>query len=526
MRPAPRPSTPGGEGSAVNGQKIVMIGVDAAELSFIQAHRATLRNFDRLLSRGALQRLESTAGAMPGSVYPTFYTGKPPGEHGLYHHLQWDPRAMHLRRVTGEWLYAEPFWCDLDRRGLSVAVVDMQMALSSRLQTGIEIMNWGNHDYLGRFAVNPPHLAREILRRFGRHPMGDEIPVRKGPAELERIRKSLVAGARQKGGLSRWLLGLRDWDFFLTVFGETHRGGHVLWPLGPEPQHGSLRPLLDVYQAVDEGLGEVLNAVPEDRTVIVFSLHGMGPNTSQEHFVPGVMDRVNELFETSGADGALPRRAAGDPRSAERRLFRRSPKQHSLMRLLRETVPPGVQNAIARAVPVRVRDAVVDRQIAGGRVWELTPGLALVADFNGYLRFNLRGREARGMLDPDGETFRRYLDWMRRSFMELRVAGTGERLVKDVLLSRDRFPGERSNHLPDAVVTWTGVPPALGVRSDALGPLTAKLATGRGGNHRAEGFCIRLEPGATRGEQVPGGHILDLAPLVLTRLLGERARRS
>ena len=501
-----------------------MIGVDAAELSFIHAHRATLPNFDRLLSRGVLQRLESTA-EMPGSVWPTFYTGKPPGEHGLYHHLQWDPRAMHLRRVTAEWLYAEPFWCELDRRGLSVAVVDMQMALSSRLQTGTEIMNWGNHDYVGSFAVKPPHLAREILRRFGRHPMGDEIPVRKAPVELERIRKDLVTGARQKGRLSRWLLHLRDWDFFLTVFGETHRAGHVLWPLDPEPQHGEYQPILDVYQAVDEGIGEVLNAVPEDRTVMVFSLHGMGSNTSQEHFVPAVMDRANELFETPDADNA-PRRGIRSGRSAGRGLFWRSPKQRSLMRLLRGAVPAEVQNAIAHAVPVWVRDAVVDWQITGGRAWELTPGLGLLADFNGYLRFNVRGREARGVLDPDGEAFGRYVDWIRRSFMELRIAGTGERLVEDVLLSRDRFPGERSHYLPDALITWAGAPPTSDVRSDTLGQLTAKLATGRGGNHRGEGFCIRLEPGATSGGQAPAGHILDLAPLVLTRLLGEPARRS
>ena len=506
----------------MNRQKIVMIGVDAAEMSFIQAHRGSLPNFDRLLRCGVLQRLQSTAGTMPGSVWPTFYTGTPPGEHGLYHHLQWDARTMHLRRVTDEWLSAEPFWCDLDRRGLSVAVADMQMALSSSLQTGIEIMNWGNHDYVGRFAVKPSHLATEILRRFGRHPMGDEIPVRKGPAELERIRKNLVSGARQKGRLSRWLLRLRDWDFFLTVFGETHRGGHVLWPLAPETQDGSLRPILDVYQAVDEGIGEVLDAVPDDRTVLVFALHGMGPNTSQEHFVPAVMDRATELF-TTGAHGARPR-SSGRDSGRLRRLLRHSPRQRSLMRRLRETVPPTVQNAIARAVPVGVRDAVVDGQITGGRDWDLTLGFALLADLSGYLRFNLRGRELRGVLDPNGEMLSRYVRWLRECFLGLRITGTGELLVSDVLLSRDHFPGARSEHLPDVIVTWTGARPASSIHSDALGQITAVLATGRGGNHRAEGFCIRLEPGATRGGEVPAGHILDLAAFVRARLLGVPAR--
>jgi predicted AlkP superfamily phosphohydrolase/phosphomutase len=502
-----------------------MIGVDAAELSFIQAHRATLPNFDRLLQRGLLQRLGSTGAVLPGSVWPTFYTGHPPGVHGLYHHLQWDSQAMRVRRVTADWLYCEPFWYELERRGLAVAAVDVQVAFPSRLKMGTEVINWGNHDQLGPFAVQPPHLAAEIQRRFGRHPMGCEIPVTKGPAELERIRKNLVAGARRKGELSRWLFGIRDWDFFLTVFGETHRGGHILWPPASESQNGSFRALLDVYQAVDQGIGEVLNAIPGDRTVIVFSLHGMGPNTSQEHFVPAVLDRANDLFETThtGAAGLQPSRR--EPGLA-RRLFRRSSRQRSLMRRLRETVPPALQNAIARAVPVGVRDAVVDGQITGGRAWELTPGLALVADLNGYLRFNVRGREARGMLDPDGEKFVRYVEWIRQCFLDLRIAGTEERLVGEVLLSRDQFPGRRSHYLPDVVVTWTGARPASCIHSEALGRLTAKLATGRGGNHRSEGFCIRLEPGAARGGPAPAGHILDLAPLVLTRLLGDPAHRS
>lgn len=502
-----------------------MIGVDAAELSLIQAHRATLPNFDRLLHSGVLTRLGSTGAVMPGSVWPTFYTGQPPGAHGVYHHLQWDAQAMRVRRVTADWLYCEPFWYELERRGLAVAAVDVQMAFPPRLTTGTEVVNWGNHDQLGRLAVQPVHLAGEILRRFGRHPMGWEIPVAKGPAELERIRKNLVAGARRKGELSRWLLGLRDWDFFLTVFAETHRGGHILWPPASEAEHGSFRALLDVYQAVDAGIGEVLEAIPGDRTVIVFSLHGMGPNTSQEHFVPAVLDRANELFVTTHARGGGPQPSRREPGLA-RRLFRRSPRQRSLMRRLRETVPPVVQNAIARAVPVGVRDAVVDRQITGGRAWELTPGLALLADLNGYLRFNVRGREHRGVLDPGGETFARYVEWIRECFFGLRIAGTGEPLAREVLLSHDQFPGKRSHHLPDAVVTWTGVHPASCIESDALGQLTAKLATGRGGNHHAEGFCIRLEPGVARGSSAPAGHILDLAPLVLTRLLSEPAQRS
>ena len=73
--------------------------------------------------------------------------------------------------------------------------------------------------------------------------------------------------------------------------------------------------------------------------------------------------------------------------------------QRGVMRTLRESLPAGLQNAIARAVPVAVRDMVVSRQISEGHDWNGTPGIALLADLNGYLRWNLRGRERQGMLE-------------------------------------------------------------------------------------------------------------------------------
>ena len=385
--------------SAPPRRPLVMIGLDAAELALIEAARASLPFLDRLLARADVGPLASTADVLPGSVWPTFATGRLPGEHGIYHHLQWDPSAMRIRRVSREWLPCEPFWCELERRGLDVAALDVPMTFPSRLERGVEILNWGSHDQLGPFAAAPRALGVALRRRFGaRHPMGYEIPVTKTPRELARIHDNLVAGARRKGELAAWLYAQRRWDFFLTVFGETHRGGHLLWP--DDGGDAGLTPLLDVYRAVDAALAPLLAAAAaRDAVVLVFALHGMGPNTSQEHFVPPILDCVNAAFATRARPDAD--RAAAAP-----------PARRGLVRLLRERVPARLQNAIAQAMPVAVRDAVVSRQITGGHDWARTPGLALLADLNGYLRFNVRGREAAGCLDPGGAALAAYREWL------------------------------------------------------------------------------------------------------------------
>src|SRR5205807_10099853 len=137
------------------------------------------------------------------------------------------------------------------------------------------------------FSTYPGELKNEILRRFGEHPMGIEIPVEKSMSERMRVKASLVKGVRTKSEMVRWLLTSEKWDFFIAVFGESHRGGHILWPDGPDGESSiPASALLDVYRALDDALGSVLAAINlAETTVIIFALHGMGENLSQEHFV-------------------------------------------------------------------------------------------------------------------------------------------------------------------------------------------------------------------------------------------------
>ena len=160
-----------------------------------------------------------------------------------------------------------------------------------------------------------------------------------------------------------------------------------------------------------------------------------------------------------------------------------------------------------------VRDTVVDRSFTSGYDWSRTPGLALRADNNGYLRFNLAGREKEGMLEAGSATCARYADLVCESFKSLRTS-EGAPIVKDVYCAAEQFPGKRAQHLPDLIVTWTGVEPAS--RADStFGTLIAHLDTGRGGNHRSQGFQILLRPGVERAGTAGLLSVAELAPMIL-----------
>jgi predicted AlkP superfamily phosphohydrolase/phosphomutase len=483
----------------------MMIAIDAGELSFIRASLSSLPNFRRLFEEAALLPLRSSAEHITASVWPTMYTGRSAGEHGISQHIQWDPAGMRMRRISSDWVYSEPFWYDLARAGLGVTVLDVPFTFENRLPQAVEVINWGSHDLMGRFQTNPSELRAQIRRCYGRHPMGYEIPVNKDTRQLVTMQKECVVGAETKGRLARWLRDTTRWDFYLVVFGECHRGGHILWRDDNAHAHVPAGSLLQIYRAVDAAVGTLLEGIDtQTTTVVVFALHGMGSNFSQEHFVRRTMDRINASL---GRNGTLNNKPPS--------------RQGGLIRALRQAVPARLQHRVARAVPVQVRDWVVGREATGGLDWQRVPGFALRSDLYSFVRLNLRGRERLGMLEKGSDAYRRYAEHLTANFLSLRTVETDKSIIRDIVPAQQIFPGVRSELLPDFILRWTDHYPVSAVHSPALGLIQATPDTGRTGEHRPDGFAFILGPALKKGGLPPLSHNSEF-PRFVSHLLGVR----
>lgn len=481
-----------------NRSRVLMIGLDSADLDYIEPRLGLLPNLRRLLTDGVVRRLESPGTVMSACVWPTFFTASHPGEHGQYFPIQWDPAKMELRHVDSSWIVCEPFWRPLAHEGLEVTTLDVQMVFPNRTNAGVEVVNWGSNT-LGGFHCNKPEVAREIESRFGSHVLEADVPVEKGPKRFASIRKTLLAGVRKRGELSRWLLTSTTWDLFITVFQECHRAGHYFWKDDASAEGSSEGDvMLEIHRAIDHEVGVLLESVDLSNTsVILFSLLGMGKNRAQMHLMPEIVERINAAF--AAPDGVLP---------SERERPRRS-----LMALLRDRLPAPLQERVAMAVPAKVRDWVVGRQYTGALDWRSTPGFALPTGGEGYIRLNLVGRESEGFLVPGSAPHRRYLDLLREGFLSLREAATGEPLVEAITDTAERFPGPRSDNLPDFSVTWRPGGPATVVHSERLGTFRGRLKTGRDGNHRAVAFAAVAGPAARSSQAQSMASVVDLGKL-------------
>jgi predicted AlkP superfamily phosphohydrolase/phosphomutase len=487
--------------------KLLLIGLDAAELTLVREwiDDGSLPNLKSLRERGSLTPLRSSADWLVGSPWPTFYTGTSPAEHGLFHYLLWDPETMSNRRPSPEWLPLRPFWRRLGEHGRRVLAIDVPLTCAPEPIDGVEIAGWATHELLVPPGAHPPAIMDWVGSRFGPPPRDEEEYLPLPARRLIRIRDQLVTTTGRVADLACGLMEREAWDLSIVCFGTTHRGGHKLWDLSgmsgeatPEEERALSGALKEVYRACDAAVGRLVTRAGEGATTMVFSLHGMGPNRCRADLLPGMLHRV-----LAGTEPGVPDRTR--TRLAEQ---------------ARNLVPERFRAQVKRRLPMKLQDRLTSYWRTDGIEWETTKAFAMLSDLQGWIRVNLAGREAAGIVEP-GEEYDRLCQRIADGMTTFVDADTGQPVI-DAVVRRDEIfeAGKRSANLPDLLVRWSTSPAAAhrAVISPHHGtvawPTPGKHPSGRSGNHRATGFLISAGQGMAGASAFDDAHILDLAPTV------------
>ncbi len=492
---------------------VLMIGIDAAEATLVEQWTAdgTLPNLAKLRERGGYGQLASTADWLAGTPWPSFYTSSWPSDHGFCNYLQWRPNLMAHHRPNDLWLPLRPFWRELDPQGVRTVAVDIPITYPPKPYGGVEVSGWSSHDRLWPPASHPPSLMRSVSREFGESPMPREITGLQRVGELLRLRDQLIHSTRRAGDLALTFMERYPWDLFMFVLGATHRGGHKLWNntgVLDVPAPGERRAfdlaLRDVYVACDAAVGRLLAAAPENARVLVFALHGMGPNHSRYDLLP----RMLELILSSG----------GGDQSASR-----SPGRGFLKRM-RRAIPLEWRSRVKGMLPQTAQDHLAlfwhtDQHPD----WSRTKAFAPVGDLEGYVQINLRGREAQGVVDPS--EYESLLATVKAGLLSFVDEDTGRSIVDRIGRAEELYPaGPKADHMADLTVRWVDTPAHThrAIISPRYGrvawPTIGKNPDGRSGNHRPTGWLIAAGPGIQPGAAIRDAHILDLAPTALALL--------
>ena len=255
-------------------KKLLVIGIDGMEPRLVEHWLHRLPNLRQLANGGVLRPIKSVFPPDSLPAWTTIYTGKPPGEHGLFETIDYvTSEAGDLPRPDR--FAGRTFWDEAGRRGKRVCIVNAFMAYPVWPVNGVMVS--GPVFVSGKAQSHPP----EILGELPKAELGGMVayPYR---WELGRFASRTATVARQQAALAKTLMATCGWDLFFLCLLTLDRVQHFFWRFqdpsdpaypGPNPYQ---RVIFEHYRLMDQIVGELATTAGREATVLVLSDHGHG----------------------------------------------------------------------------------------------------------------------------------------------------------------------------------------------------------------------------------------------------------
>jgi predicted AlkP superfamily phosphohydrolase/phosphomutase len=505
-------------------QRTFIIGWDGATFDLIHPWLAQgkLPNLARVIEQGASGNLRSTLPPMTFPAWSSFMTGVNPGKHGIYDFTRRRKDKYDLEFVNGGHRRAPSFWRLLSDAGRRVISVSVPCTFPPEVVNGVMISGFDAPGLGGEGAtvdargMYPPQLCSELIDHVGRHPIGAFIvnDVNAGRPDLA-VRK-MVQTIAQKAATVKYLMRSRPWDCCMILFGESDGAGHHFWkytdprsPLFQQEPAGMRDAILRVYQELDRQLGELLELLPPETTLLMMSDHGFGGVTNWVLYPNCWLRELGFARFRGGAARGFSRTLDWIKLRAVSRLPAR------LKRGLYRLSGKGLG-----AVESRVRFAMID--------WSGTKAYFEENPYYPAIWINLKGRQPHGIVHP-GREYEEVRSNLIAELESWRHPVSGEPIVERAYRREEVYSGPYVDDSPDIVVKWgmhEGYTYAFRLSSksrdlkwieqvDPNHPDSLAFFSSKSGNHRDDGIFLAWGPTIRQGIQVENARIIDLAPTIL-----------
>ncbi len=409
--------------------RVVVFGIDGGTWSILKPlmERGLMPNLAALAREGASFDLQSTMPPITPPAWTTFQTGVGPGRHGVYDFGRPRPGSYRTEFLNSAQIQAPTIWQMVSRAGgrviaLNVPVTYPPYPVNGVMVTGLETPG------LDAGFTYPDELGDELRRAVPDYRITTTLAVFNfgGLAALAaRLKRMIEARVRAM----EFLLDRQPWELAMVHFQAPDILQHAVYPhLDPScPGHNPriYRKAIEVYRALDEGLGRLRELVAGPGTLtVVMSDHGFRR-----------VERSFYLNEWLAQEGFLGRKRSSPARS----LFRAATVR------LRQWDRLNVATLVGRRARDRIRrkltvDVLVD--------WSLTRAHAS-GWWAGFIYANVRGRSEQGVVDPEAawELLTRIGD----SLATLKTAD-GLQVIRRVYPRTEVFQGAEAGVAPDLLV--------------------------------------------------------------------------
>ncbi len=530
-------------------QPVIAIGLDAGDSLVIQKllQDGKLPNLEKLRNSGSYGDLENCDIYRAETPWTTVLTGCSPPTTGYWGPAKLDAASYTVKAIQAyDYRDCPPFYALGNTSKHRVAIFDVPQVRLSDQVNGIQVLGWGAHSQQTPSYSYPPDLLDSVRRKYKEHPaFGNDHANIYDQRQVNQLIKELQQGITRRTQICKDLLQQEDWDLFLTVFSETHSIGHShrLSAQSYASSQGDIpvnNDLVTIYQAIDQGIGEIMDAAPKNASIIVFSGHGMrayyNPDLTSNFFLPESLYRWNFPGQVGFADSTSQseiKELSNKQKSQRgyRCLWSQKHDSNPLRQWLRAVTPTKLHRIYASLLDKRGithsedfvspytmqnRSMGFDWQPASwySPAWSRMKAYALPSFSEGCIRINLAGRDPKGIVTA--ENYEAVCNEVIAHVEKLRDARTGAPLVERIVRTRT-LETLYDADLPDAdiIILWDESQFIDCVENPDIGRI-GPVPIQHSGSHTSNGFIMAKGERIEAGPSLPKGHSLDLAPTILS----------
>lgn len=262
-------------------KRVMVIGLDCATPQLVfDRWLDDLPNIKSLIDAGVWGKLRSTDPPITVPAWMSMMTSKDPGRLGFYGLRNRVDYSYEKMATANSTFVKEPtVWDILSERGKKVILIGVPQTYPPKAVNGEMVTCFLTPSTEKQFTY-PASLRDEVQRVTGGYIL-DAVNFRVDEGAKDDVLKTIYDMTEKRFKLARHMVETRsDWDFFMMVEMGPDRIHHLFWgytdPAHPKYVAGNKyeNSIHEYYKFVDDEIGQLLDKVDEQTSVLIVSDHG------------------------------------------------------------------------------------------------------------------------------------------------------------------------------------------------------------------------------------------------------------
>ncbi|WP_114575842.1 alkaline phosphatase family protein [Saliphagus sp. LR7] len=258
--------------------RVAFIGIDGVPYSLLSDHPEEFPNMAAIAGDGSAGEISSIVPPESSACWPSLTTGVNPGETGVYGFQDRESGTYDTYVPMGRDVQATRVWDRVTQAGRKATVMNVPVTFPPQRDVQRMVSGFLSPD-LEKAAY--PDDARDTLE--GMDYRIDVNPKLGHDADKSEFIQDARETVQARYNAFRNYIEADDWDLFFGVFMTTDRVNHFLFK-DYERDGEYKEEFMEFYRTVDDYLGRIREALPEDVTLVVASDHGFTSLDYEVHF--------------------------------------------------------------------------------------------------------------------------------------------------------------------------------------------------------------------------------------------------